>query len=141
MSFSVTSESDLDHRSTSASDGLHNMEQSEAVQQWRAQFEAKISEKNASEVAAMDQWRRAAAQEFSAWLRNHEDELARNKRLNRDSQEAYLQDREQGAHGGEWHRVAILCDLAAKSGAAARPSLPAKDVSRMRGILGRLGAE
>ncbi|PAA83836.1 hypothetical protein BOX15_Mlig005152g2 [Macrostomum lignano] len=107
----------------------------EKIRQWRIEFEAKIAEKDEAEAKAINEWRESAKHELETWAKNHEEQMAKNKTGNRETQEAFIRERDESLPGGEWERVARLCDFNPKTGKQT------KDVSRMRSILFRLKTE
>ncbi|CAD5121200.1 DgyrCDS9733 [Dimorphilus gyrociliatus] len=102
----------------------------EPIRKWREDQAVMLKEKDAASEEKAAEWRQQACQELDDWYRHREEQLQKTKETNRESEAAYMSDRDRPQPGHEWEKVTSYCEFNPKS--APRSS---KDLSRMRGIL------
>jgi len=115
------------------SNGLNNMrvgEEPESIKQWKADQEVRLREKDENEEKNKEDLKKQAAKELEDWYKRYDEQLQKNKEINRNDEETVVQAEVNSIEPGtEWERVAKQCDFSSKN------TRNIKDVSRMRGIL------
>jgi clathrin light chain A len=102
----------------------------EKIRLWREEQAERLAKKDAESEKKKAEWREIARHELEDWYRHRDEQVDKSKKLNRESEDAFVTERDEKKPGGEWERICRLCDFNPKS--APRSS---KDVSRMRSIL------
>jgi len=102
----------------------------EKIRKWREDQAERLAKKDAESEKKKAEWREIARHELEDWYRHRDEQVEKSKKLNRDSEDAFVTERDEKKPGGEWERICRLCDFNPKS--APRSN---KDVSRMRSIL------
>lgn len=87
-----------------------------------------LAKKDSEEKEALEELKNQAVVELQEWYSRHEEQLAQTKSLNRQAEDAFIEERDEDIPGHEWERVARLCDFNPKN------SKNTKDVGRMRSI-------
>lgn len=101
----------------------------EKIRIWREEQAAMLQKKDAESEKKKAEWREQARRELDEWHKHREEQLEKTKKVNRESEDAFVTERDEKKPGGEWERVCRLCDFNPKG------SRNTKDVSRMRSIL------
>jgi len=102
----------------------------EKIRKWREEQTERLAKKDAESEKKKAEWREIARHELEDWYRHRDEQVEKSKKLNRDSEDAFVTERDEKKPGGEWERICRLCDFNPKS-----TPRGAKDVSRMRSIL------
>jgi len=101
------------------------------IRKWREEQTERLAKKDADEEKKKAEWREAARRELEDWYRHRDEQVEKARKLNRESENVFVAERDEKKPGGEWERIGRLCDFNPKSSRGAG----AKDVSRMRSIL------
>lgn len=101
----------------------------EKLRIWREEHTQMLLKKDAESEKKKAEWREIARRELDEWHKHREEQLEKSKKVNRESEDAFVRERDEKKPGGEWERVCRLCDFNPKG------SRNTKDVSRMRSIL------
>merc|ERR1712223_1957931 len=112
-------------------------EEPEKIIMWRQEQAKRLEEKDAKESETMAKLRDEAQQELKEWYKRYEDNLAKTKQANRDTEQEFVAEINDISPGTEWERVTKLCDFSGKN--ANKNST--KDMSRMKSILINLKAQ
>merc|ERR1712183_696746 len=112
-------------------------EEPEKIIMWRQEQAKLLEEKDAKETETMAKLRDEAQQELKEWYKRYEDNLAKTKQANRDTEQEFVAEINDISPGTEWERVTKLCDFSGKN--ANKNST--KDMSRMKSILINLKAQ
>jgi len=102
----------------------------EKIRKWREDQAERLAKKDADEEKKKAEWRETARRELEDWYRHRDEQVEKSRKLNRESEDAFVTERDEKKPGGEWERIGRLCDFNPKSSRSG-----AKDVSRMRSIL------
>jgi len=102
----------------------------EKIRKWREDQTERLAKKDAESEKKKAEWREVARQELEDWYKHRDEQVEKSKKLNRDSEDAFVTERDEKKPGGEWERICRHCDFNPKSTARG-----AKDISRMRAIL------
>jgi len=102
----------------------------EKIRKWREDQAERLAKKDAESEKKKAEWREIARHELEEWYKHRDEQVDKSKALNRQSEDAFVTERDEKKPGGEWERICRLCDFNPKN--APRSS---KDVSRMRSIL------
>lgn len=102
----------------------------EKIRIWREEQAERLAKKDAESEKKKAEWREIARRELEDWYKHRDEQVEKSKKLNRESEDAFVAERDEKKAGGEWERICRLCDFNPKS--TPRNS---KDVSRMRSIL------
>ncbi|KAJ0179588.1 hypothetical protein K1T71_005300 [Dendrolimus kikuchii] len=103
-------------------------EEPEKIKIWREEQKKRLEEKDAEEERKKEEMLKVAKKELEDWYKTHEEQIAKTKAANRNAERALARGSEGGAaeEGGEWARVAELCDFGPRRG---------RDVARLRSIV------
>lgn len=105
----------------------------EKILRWREEQKERLLKKDAGSEKKKAEWREIAKRELEDWYRHRDELLEKSKKVNREAQDAFVEDRDKksggGGGGSDWERICRLCDFNPKG------SRNSKDVSRMRSIL------
>ncbi|XP_078487363.1 clathrin light chain B-like isoform X1 [Ciona intestinalis] len=118
----------------------------EKIRVWREENTKLLAEKDRESERKQQEWLAQARKELEDWDRNRLEQVEKTKESNRQANEAFLKqrdeglgyttaeeqflkDRDQAAPGSEWERVSKLCEFNPKS------TKSTKDVTRMRSTL------
>lgn len=106
-------------------------EEPEKIKMWREEQKMRLEEKDAEEERKKQEMLLIAKKELEDWYKTHDEQIAKTKAANRESaknaERALARGCEGGAaEGGEWARVAELCDFGPRRG---------RDVARLRSIV------
>lgn len=101
----------------------------EKIRIWREEQAQMLLKKDAESEKKKAEWREQARRELDDWHKHREEQLDKSKKVNRETEDAFVQERDEKKPGGEWERVCRQCDFNPKG------SRNTKDVSRMRSIL------
>jgi clathrin light chain A len=102
----------------------------EKIRIWREEQAERLAKKDAESEKKKAEWREIARHELEDWYKHRDEQVEKAKLLNRESENAFVSERDEKKAGGEWERICRQCDFNPKS--TPRNS---KDVSRMRSIL------
>jgi len=102
----------------------------EKIRKWREEQTERLAKKDAESEKKKAEWREIARHELEDWYRHRDEQVEKAKKLNRESEDAFVTERDEKKPGGEWERICRVCDFNPKS-----TPRGAKDVSRMRSIL------
>jgi clathrin light chain A len=127
---SVAQESDVSDQYSALKSVDRMRQEPEKIRLWREEQAERLAKKDAESEKKKAEWREAARQELEDWYRHRDEQVDKSKKLNRDSEDAFVTERDEKKPGGEWERICRLCDFNPKSSTRA-----SKDVSRMRSIL------
>merc|ERR1712062_435069 len=89
-------------------------EEPEKIIMWRQEQAKLLEEKDAKETEAMAKLRDEAQQELKEWYKRYEDNLAKTKQANRDTEQEFVAEINDISPGTEWERVTKLCDFSGK---------------------------
>jgi len=103
----------------------------EKIRKWREEQAERVAKKDADEEKKKAEWRETARRELEDWYRHRDEQVEKARKLNRDAEDVFVNERDEKKPGGEWERIGRLCDFNPKSSRGAG----AKDISRMRSIL------
>ncbi|XP_045534049.1 clathrin light chain isoform X1 [Papilio machaon] len=106
-------------------------EEPEKIRIWREEQKKRLTEKDEEEERKKEEMLKIAKKELEDWYKTHEEQIAKTKAANRESaknaERALARGSEGGStEGGEWARVAELCDFGPRRG---------RDVARLRSIV------
>ncbi|WAR17810.1 CLCA-like protein [Mya arenaria] len=101
----------------------------EKIKIWREENTRRIEKKDSEEKKRIEEWRDIAKKELDDWYKHHDEQLNKTKENNRESEAAFVADRDQTQPGEEWEKICRLCEFNPKN------SKNTKDISRMRSIL------
>lgn len=101
----------------------------EKIRIWREEQVEMLKKKDVESEQQKAEWREQAKRELEDWYKHRLEQLEKQKKVNRENEDAFVQQRDERKPGGEWERVCRLCDFNPKS------SRNAKDITRMRSIL------
>ncbi|XP_060580644.1 clathrin light chain A-like isoform X2 [Ruditapes philippinarum] len=101
----------------------------EKIRLWREENTRRIAKKDEEEEKRVKEWRDIAKKELDDWYKHHEEQLTKTKENNRESEAAFVAERDQTQPGEEWEKICRLCEFNPKN------SKNTKDISRMRSIL------
>lgn len=101
----------------------------EKIRIWREEQVEMLQKKDAEAEKKKAEWREIARKELEEWYKHRNEQVDKAKVVNRESETAFVQQRDERKPGGEWERVCRQCDFNPKG------SRNTKDVSRMRSIL------
>lgn len=101
----------------------------EKIRIWREEQTEILKKKDAESECQKAEWREQAKRELEDWYKHRMEQLEKQKKVNRENEDAFVQQRDERKPGGEWERVCRLCDFNPKS------SRNSKDITRMRSIL------
>jgi len=101
----------------------------EKLRIWREEQVEMLQKKDAESERKKAEWRDIARRELEEWYKHRNEQVDKAKKVNRENEDAFVQQRDERKPGGEWERVCRQCDFNPKG------SRNTKDVSRMRSIL------
>lgn len=101
----------------------------EKLRIWREEQVEILQKKDAESERKKAEWRDIARKELEEWFKHRNEQVEKAKKVNRENEDAFVQQRDERKPGGEWERVCRQCDFNPKG------SRNTKDVSRMRSIL------
>ena len=102
-------------------------EEPEKIKMWREEQKLRLEEKDAEEERKKQEMLLVAKKELEDWYKTHDEQIAKTKAANRNAERALARGCEGGSvEGGEWARVAELCDFGPRRG---------RDVARLRSIV------
>jgi len=104
-------------------------EDPEKIRIWREEQKLRLEEKDRAEETKREELREAAKKELEEWYKSHDEQLASNRKANRNAEKELVAETEPVEPGTEWERIAKLCDFNPKG------SKHSKDISRMRSII------
>jgi len=104
-------------------------EEPEKIRRWREEQKKRLETKDAEEERKKKEMKEGARKELEEWYASHEEQVAKNRTVNRSAEKELVADTEQMEPGTEWERIAKLCDFNPKG------SKHQKDISRMRSII------
>ncbi|XP_052260144.1 clathrin light chain A-like isoform X1 [Dreissena polymorpha] len=101
----------------------------EKIRIWREENTRRIEKKDGEEKKRIEEWRTIAKKELDDWYKHHDEQLNKTKENNRESEAAFIADRDETQPGEEWEKICRLCEFNPKN------SKNTKDISRFRSIL------
>ncbi|XP_063374918.1 clathrin light chain isoform X1 [Cydia amplana] len=106
-------------------------EEPEKIRLWREEQKLRLEEKDAEEERKKEEMLKIAKKELEDWYKTHDEQIAKTKAANRESAKNAERALAKGSEsdveeGGEWARVAELCDFGPRRG---------RDVARLRGLV------
>ncbi|XP_073967227.1 clathrin light chain isoform X2 [Choristoneura fumiferana] len=102
-------------------------EEPEKIRLWREEQKLRLEEKDAEEERKKEEMLKIAKKELEDWYKTHDEQIAKTKAANRNAEKALARGSESGVEeGGEWARVAELCDFGPRRG---------RDVARLRSLV------
>lgn len=101
----------------------------EKIRIWREQQVEVLQKKDIESEKKKAEWREIAKRELEEWYKHRNEQVDKAQKVNRENEDAFVQQRDERKPGGEWERVCRLCDFNPKG------SRNTKDVGRMRSIL------
>lgn len=101
----------------------------EKIRRWREDQRVIIEKKDGESEKKMEEWRAAATKELEDWYKHCDEQLEKRKKVNREAEAEFIQERDDSVPGHEWERICRLCEFNPKG------TRTQKDVSRMRSIL------
>jgi clathrin light chain A len=101
----------------------------EKIRIWREQQVEMLQQKDVDSEKKKAEWRDIARHELEDWYKHRNEQVEKSKKVNRENEDAFVQQRDERKPGGEWERVCRLCDFNPKG------SRNTKDITRMRSIL------
>lgn len=104
-------------------------EEPEKIKRWREEQKKRLEQKDEEEEAKKGEMKEAARKELDEWYKNHDEQVANNRKANRSAEKELVADTDPIEPGTEWERIAKLCDFNPKG------SKHSKDISRMRSII------
>jgi clathrin light chain A len=107
----------------------HQRAEPEKIRIWREEQVEMLQKKDAESEQKKAEWREIAKKELEEWYKHRNEQVDKAKTVNRETENAFVHQRDERKPGGEWERVCRQCDFNPKS------SRNMKDVSRMRSIL------
>jgi len=109
--------------------------EAESIRQWREENTARLAAADEKEAADKQNMIEQARKELEEWARQRKDTLEKTKAANRESEKAFIEERESRSKGEisspsdiDWTKTSDLCDFNPKS------SKGSKDTSRMRSL-------
>lgn len=100
------------------------------IREWQEEQAKRLVLKDAESEKKQKEWLSQARQELEDYYKHRDDQMNKSKTMNRRSEDAFVQERDEKKPGAEWERVCRLCDFNPKS--ATRTT---KDISRFRSLL------
>jgi len=106
----------------------------ESIRQWREEFNLRLTTADEKEAGDKQQMLDQAKLELEDWAKQRKDTLEKTKIANRESETAFIEERESRSKGEilpgdiDWTKTSELCDFNPKS------SKGSKDTSRMRSL-------
>ncbi|XP_068627798.1 clathrin light chain isoform X2 [Battus philenor] len=117
----------MDEEPTPAPVFRQEREEPEKIRIWREEQKKRLTEKDEEEERKKEEMLKVAKKELEDWYKTHEEQIAKTKAANRNAERALARGSEGGStEGGEWARVAELCDFGPRRG---------RDVARLRSIV------
>jgi len=104
-------------------------EEPEKLRRWREDQKQRLAKKDEEEERKKAEMKEAARKELEEWYASHDEQVAKNRTINRNAEKELVSDTEPLEPGTEWERIAKLCDFNPKG------SKHQKDISRMRSII------
>lgn len=101
----------------------------EKIKKWREGQKTRLEEKDKASAVKDTEWQAVARKELEDWYKHRAEQFEKTKKINREGEDAFIQERDVTLPGDEWERVCRMCDFNPKS------SRNSKDISRMRSIL------
>lgn len=106
----------------------------ESIRKWREEFNQRLTSADEKEASDKQQMLDQAKSELEDWAKQRKDTLEKTKIANRESETAFIEERESRSKGEilpgdiDWTKTSELCDFNPKS------SKGNKDTSRMRSL-------
>jgi len=106
----------------------------ESIRKWREEFNQRLTSADEKEASDKQQMLDQAKLELEDWAKQRKDTLEKTKIANRESETAFIEERESRSKGEilpgdiDWTKTSELCDFNPKS------SKGSKDTSRMRSL-------
>jgi len=106
----------------------------ESIRKWREEFNQRLMSADEKEASDKQQMLDQAKLELEDWAKQRKDTLEKTKIANRESETAFIEERESRSKGEilpgdiDWTKTSELCDFNPKS------SKGSKDTSRMRSL-------
>ncbi|MRB67748.1 hypothetical protein GH825_30810, partial [Bacillus thuringiensis] len=78
---------------------------------WREEQSLLIEKKDGESEKKMEEWRAAAKKELEDWYKHCEEQLEKRKKMNREAESEFIQERYENVPGHEWERICQLCEF------------------------------